>query len=152
MGLLDFFRRPPKPASPVREAAVLLTDLAGDGGFALAVVGESHYRQNFDRVCGKRIDGANNMIVQAVLVCERDNPHDPDAVRIDVEGLPVGHLSRAMAKKYRARLEALNLDERPRACRAMVRGGWDRGADDRGEYGIRLDLDLTKGRRRRPDA
>jgi hypothetical protein len=152
MGLRDFFRRPPKTTPAVREVAPLLTELAGDGGFALPVVGESHYRRNFDRVCGKTAEGANNMIVQAVLVCECDNPHDPDAVRIDVEGLPVGHLSRAMAKKYRARLAAVSLDERPRSCRAMVRGGWDRGGDDQGEYGIRLDLDLTKGRLLRPDA
>jgi hypothetical protein len=113
MGLLDFFRRPPRPTPAVREVAPLLTELAGDGGFAVAVVGESHYRRNFDRVCGTTADGANNMIVQVVLVCERDNQHDPDAVRIDVGGLPVGHLSRAMAKKYRARLAAVRSTSGP---------------------------------------
>jgi hypothetical protein len=151
MGLLDFFRRKSGPPPTVAVDAPMLADLAGDGAFALAVVGESYYRQNFDRVCGKKADGADNLIVAAVLVCEATNPHDPNAVRIDVSGLPLGHLSRAMARKYRTRLAALKLDERPRSCRGMVRGGWDRGGDDRGEYGIRLDLDLTKGRRR-PDA
>jgi hypothetical protein len=48
-------------------------------GFALELVGASHYRRNFDRVCGNTAGGASNMIVQAVLVCERDNQHDPDA-------------------------------------------------------------------------
>lgn len=148
MGLLNFFRGQSRAASTVTEDAPMLTDFDGHGGFGLAVVGESYYRQNFDRVCGKKSDGANNVIVVAVLVCEAGNSHDPNAVRIDVGGLPLGHLSRAMAKKYRARLAALNLDERPRSCRGMVRGGWDRGGEDQGEYGIRLDLDLSKGRRR----
>ena len=148
MGLLDFFRRVSGPPAAMPEDAPVLTSLSGDGGFALALVGESHYRQNFDRICGKTVDGANNMIVTAVLVCERDNPHDPDSVRVDVNGLPVGHLSRAMARKYRTRLADHQLDERRRSCRAMIRGGWDRGGDDRGEYGIRLDLHLTKARRR----
>jgi hypothetical protein len=148
MGLLDFFRRAPRPAAAVVDSAPVLTPLAGDGGFALSVVGESHYRHNFDRICGKTADGANNVIVTAVSICERDNRHDPDSVRVDVDGLPVGDLSRAMAKKYRKRLADHQLDERRRSCRAMIRGGWDRGGDDRGEYGIRLDLDLTKTRRR----
>jgi hypothetical protein len=151
MGLLDFlFRRPTGPASPPASDVPMLTVLAGGGEFALAVVGESFYRGNFERLCGRTPDGVDNFAVTAVLVCESDNAHHSEAVRIDIGGLAVGHLTRAKARTYRARLGDHGLGNGPWACQGVIRGGWDRGGDDRGDYGIWLDLDLRKHRASKP--
>lgn len=39
--------------------------------------------------------------VEAQLVLDDDNPYDPKAVRIDIRGETVGHLSRELARDYR---------------------------------------------------
>ncbi len=62
--------------------------------FPHAIVGESHYQQNIGRVAavGKRVD----------LVAEPDDPHDKNAVRVDVDGLTVGYIPRDKAKEAKA--------------------------------------------------
>ena len=45
--------------------------------------------------------------VCAVLVAEEDNPYDANAVAVWVQGLKVGHLSRANARRYRPGLLSL---------------------------------------------
>jgi hypothetical protein len=44
------------------------------------------------------------------------------------------------AKRYRENLKKNDVSLRPRSCAALIVGGWDRGGDDRGSYGVRLDL------------
>ena len=44
--------------------------------------------------------------IRAVLVPEDDNPYDPNAVAVWIDGLQVGHLSRESAQRYRPGLLA----------------------------------------------
>jgi hypothetical protein len=64
------------------------------------------------------------------------NPYDPKAVRVDIANLTVGYLSREGARAWRSSNRTTN----PYACNAVVRGGWDRGPDDQGSFGVWLDL------------
>jgi hypothetical protein len=57
------------------------------------VVGESYYQPAFHAICrGKTVPRAgdegweDSLAVAARLVAEHDNPHDPNAVRVDVQG------------------------------------------------------------------
>jgi hypothetical protein len=67
------------------------------GTFGVEVVGESHYQENLEAICGPRTENSVDLTVQATLSPEGDNPHDPQAVRVEIHGKLVGYLSREMA-------------------------------------------------------
>jgi HIRAN domain-containing protein len=123
-----------------------LPRLEGDGSFSLAIVGESRYRGNLEQVCGRRTRKGHNVETLAVLVLEEDNRHDPMAVRIDIKGQTVGHLSRDKARRYRELLSAAGLAHPEAVCRARIRGGWYRGPDGAGDFGVQLDVNLARKR------
>lgn len=117
-------------------------ELTGSDDYFVEVVGESNYQPALEDLCrGRTPDGADAYFT-AVLVPERDNPHDYNAVRVEIEGNVVGYLPRPFAKTYRGELKTLRLADTPLACKAKVTGGWDRGPDDRGHFGVRLDISL----------
>ena len=109
------------------------------GGDDLEVVGESYYQENLWRLVGPRWpDDRVRHPVYAVLVAEDDNPHDANAVAVWVQGLKVGHLSRADARRYRPGL--LGLQRRhgePVALNGVIAGGGIRG-DGPGRLGVFL--------------
>lgn len=53
----------------------------------------------------------------AYLIPEDDNPHDPKAVRVEVDGHKVGYLSRTNARRFRKRCKG------PMDCPATIVGG-----------------------------
>jgi hypothetical protein len=109
--------------------------LEGDGRYRMPVVGESFCEENFVALCGPRRPGGYERFVDACLVPENDNRHDTKAVRVEITGKKVGYLSRSMARRYRQRF-----GRRTVYCRAKIIGGWDRGGNDTGNFGVRLDL------------
>ena len=114
--------------------------LAGNGDFDFQVVGEAHCQDTLEDICGGRTeDGVNHECV-ALLVYDNGNEYDANAVAIFVEGSRVGYLPRAVAQDYRATMRTLNPEAAPVGCRAVIRGGWDRGGDDVGHFGISLDV------------
>lgn len=115
--------------------------LESDDAFPLDCVGESHYQTVLEAICGPRSVDGEDLEVPAIIALEDTNPYDPEAVRIEVEGRTVGYLSRPDARAYRRALQAAGLSE-VLGCRGRIRGGWDRGADDRGKFGIYLDIAL----------
>ena len=133
MGLIDFiFRKFSKNNKLAR--------LPGPNTYSVDVVGESHYQSALELICGGRTEESQQKIVNAVLVHEDNNAHDSNAVRIDINGMTVGYLSRSNAKEYRKILEEAGYKGINASCSAMIVGGWDRGRGDRGHFGIRLDL------------
>lgn len=114
--------------------------LGGPGLFEAPIVGESHYQGALERICGGRTRDGAEKYVDATLIQEDTNPHDPMAVRIDIHGLTVGYLSREDARSYRQRLEEAGHPDLIGVCAAVIRGGWDRGHGDKGHFGVWLDL------------
>jgi len=110
----------------------------GPGPYAVPVVGESHYQGVLEGICGGRTEGGVEEECEAELIPEDDNRYDAKAVRVEISTQIVGYLARPDASDYRKRYAA----DRVR-CAAVIRGGWDRGPDDRGHFGVYLDLDLT---------
>ncbi len=110
-----------------------------DGSDDLEVVGESYYQENLWRLVGPRWpDDRVRHHVCAVLVAEEDDPHDANAVAVWVQGLKVGHLSRANARRYRPGL--LSLQRRygqPVALNGAIAGGGIR-EDGPGRLGVFL--------------
>ena len=110
------------------------------GSYLFEVVGESHYQADLERIVGGRTEDSASFQCVGTLIPEPDNPYDPQAVRVSVDGCTVAHLSRDWAAKFNAAL--LSSGYARASCNALIVGGWDRGEDDRGHFGIKLDIVL----------
>lgn len=121
--------------------------LSGKGAYSLPVVGESHYQDALNQVCGGRTEDGHDREVTATLVLDDGNEYDELAVRVDVRGRTIGYLSRDKARTYRDRLRELRVTLPAADCPARIRGGWSREGGDDGHYGVRLDLRLSRKRR-----
>lgn len=117
--------------------------ITGPGRFAVDVAGESFYPDSFATLCGPRSAEAVNIEKRARLALQDDNPHDKQAVRVTIDGYPVGHLSREHARVFRRSVRYGELSKyEVFECAAIICGGWDKGNGDAGNYGVRLDLNL----------
>jgi hypothetical protein len=114
--------------------------LCGDGTFSFEIVGESRHQDKIEEVNGGRSEDSAETEVVALLVPEPTNLYDANAVCVHLDGWPVGYLDRGTAEKYQGELETLRLRGQMLACTAMIKGGWDRGPDDRGHFGVFLDV------------
>ena len=121
-------------SKPIREGFRSgLSETAGfdSKDFSLEVVGESNYQEALERVAGPKGKDPVDLEVAADVVCEDNNPHDKNAVRVEARGMTVGYLPREVARNWRTQVSAGRM-----SCAAVIRGGWDRGGGDQGHYGI----------------
>jgi hypothetical protein len=137
----------PKPKQPsgflpgARRSSTRCAVILGDGEFRFPIVGESHYQIEIEAIAGGRSeDGARNLLVEATLAREPTNPYDPNAVVVKIENQTVGYLSRDTAKLFCRALEESEFETV--SCEAVINGGWDRGPDDRGHFGVCLNAAL----------
>jgi hypothetical protein len=114
--------------------------LDGPGTFSIDIVGESHYQNALNSICGGKIPDGHNLIVHAELIHEDNNPYDRQAIRIDIHGMTVGYFSKKLAREYRQRITEAGYPGVTAVCDAMIVGGWKRGENDEGHYGVKLDL------------
>lgn len=111
------------------------------GRHDLEVVGESQYQDNLWRMIGGRRDDRVRVEVQAVLLAEPDNPYDPNAITVLIDGAKVGYLCREDAKAYRPGLLALGARHRALIALAGVVVGGGMRQDGPGLLGVRLSHD-----------
>jgi hypothetical protein len=114
--------------------------LTGLGTFSTQVVGESYYQENLSKICGGFTEEGVERITSANLVYADDNPNDTNAIKVEISGMQVGHLSRTEAQNYRERMKANGHAGLPATCKAKITGGWDRGSKDIGYFGVTLDM------------
>ena len=74
------------------------------GMFDVIVVGVSFYQETLEKICGNKREEGGKLIAQANIVPYDDNPHDAHAVRIEIGGETVGHLSRKNAIIWRSKM------------------------------------------------
>lgn len=109
----------------------------GDGTYRCEAVGEAQYQKSLEALAGGRSESGANTDCVAILIPEPDNAYDPNAIRVCVQDRTVGYLPRHLAVQFKGTLAAQRYAIA--ACRARIVGGWDRGPDNRGSFGIRLD-------------
>lgn len=117
--------------------------LPGPGTYEFDIVGEASYQGALEQLCGGRTEESAEHFAQAVLLLEDSNPHDNQAVRVDIQGHTVGYLSRKDARSYRAQLRKLGHRRIACWCNAKIVGGWERSRNDRGHFGVKLDLPVA---------
>jgi hypothetical protein len=99
------------------------------------VVGVSHYQEPLLAIVGAAGDERVRQAVTATLEPEPENPHDPNAVKVLVEGRHVGYLSRDDAVRYGPAVRLLREHDRVLACDAVVGGrGPDATTDNLGVF------------------
>lgn len=125
--------------------------LSGTGSFDVKAVGTSRYQRALSAISEWRyrraledpatnVGGFNHIVLWARLIHEDSNPHDHKAIRVDIDGLTVGYLDRERARYYRRKIRLAGFPCETSYCKARISGGWDRGAEDKGLFGVRLDL------------
>ncbi len=106
------------------------------GGERIEVVGESlHQDELLALAGGRRRYGGVELEALAELV---PGPEHEDIVAVLVKGRPVGRLRREDAMRFRPAVEESIREHGVATCAALVRGGWDRGGDDVGLFGVVL--------------
>lgn len=125
-----------------RAGKASMVELQGDGQYSAEVVGESHYQDALERIVGGRTkDGAEHYCV-AHLVLEEKNPHDANAVRVEIDGMQVGYLPRRYAVSYRKQIARAGYARASGVAQAVIRGGWQRRGET-GKFGVWLDIPLA---------
>jgi hypothetical protein len=68
----------------------------------MPLVGIQHYKENYAAIMKKTRKSAKGIIKwEVVLVPEDDNPHDSNAVRVDVFGYTLGYIGRDYTQEAR---------------------------------------------------
>lgn len=115
--------------------------VVGSNSYDCEVVGESRYQHALEAIVGGRGERGAQHKCHAVLRPEPDNPHDPNAVRVEVDGALVGYLPRDTAEEFTAEMNLLGY--RLAVCNAMIVGGWKATKkQEAGHFGILLDADI----------
>ena len=114
--------------------------LEGDGSYAFDIVGESHYQDALEKITGGKTEDGYEMEVKVLLVHEDGNPYDSKAVSVSIEGDIVGYLDKRIARQFRKRMAESGIPGYPAVCNALIVGGWDRGGNNQGHFGVELDL------------
>ncbi|PVM90680.1 hypothetical protein [Caulobacter endophyticus] len=107
----------------------------------MEVVGESFYQDQLEALAGGRTPYSQAIDCTAVLIPYSTNPHDANAVRVEIHGLVVGHLSRSAAMAYRDQIAALGRPQGVAEAAARIVGGWDDGEDE-GDFGVELKIQV----------
>jgi hypothetical protein len=82
------------------------------------VAGESHYQDALHEITA----GQDRLETTAALIPEPTNPHDPNAVRVEIDSRLVGYLPRAAALAYGPLVKEPAERGRTAVCEAMVSG------------------------------
>jgi hypothetical protein len=117
-----------QPHTPTRNYANINTPIE--------VVGESFYQSNIAAI----LTDANydhgrdsaNYACKAKTVPDNNNPHDKNAVKVEINGKTVGHLSRDYAKAYRKAYGLKSIE-----CNAIITGGFKKHGE-KASYGVKL--------------
>jgi hypothetical protein len=99
------------------------------------IVGEAAFQENLSRLSGGKTEDGVKQEHSAYLILDSNNPNYPNAVRIEIGGKPVGYLSADDALEYRKFVSSPKC-----GCECIIVGGWDRGADDEGHFGVKLKI------------
>jgi hypothetical protein len=71
-----------------------------EGDELIRVVGTSHYQAALLELAPRQSDEEVRVEKLASLVPEPDNPHDPQAIAVQIDGLLVGYLSRDENRRW----------------------------------------------------
>ncbi len=134
-----------RPLTKLRRGSERGVTVTLSGDREVDVVGESrHQNELLELTGGRRRYGGVEVETVAELVPEPENPADPHAVAVHIDGRHVGYLSREDVASLAPLIDESNDQQGFSSCRAIIRGGWDRGRGDVGWFGVTLLLPTSQ--------
>lgn len=124
----------------------MLVSVEGPGTFAVDVVGVSRRQAEIAAIVERHGRSGRTLTIDATLVLENSNPHDENAVRVEIDGALIGYLSRENAPRYRTDLAAAGASAATVRCQARIVGGFETATGERANFGVRLDLSPMEAR------
>lgn len=100
--------------------------------YLVDIVGEQSYQANLRKIAGPKQEKSKYVEVMARVVSEPFNAYDKNAVKIEINGLTVGYLSRNDAKLLAGKV--IN-----KTVPVLINGGW-LDNDSEGSYGVKLGI------------
>jgi hypothetical protein len=126
---------------------VLHTKLDGPGLFLFEVAGQNHYQPAILQLLQGRFQESEALestaqsaehYVTAILRSEPSNPHDCNAIAVEISGLKVGYLDRLTAAKLTNQSKRLGFDRIEATCKAKLSGYRSHG-DQAAKVNVMLD-------------
>lgn len=111
--------------------------LIGSTGDGIKAAGTSHHQTALLRLAGKKGQFSKNERFRVLLIPEPDNPHDPNAVRVQFKELLLGYLPKKHAAEYLSQTSAAGYHNATSNVSADIIGGW-KSERDEGSFGLRL--------------
>jgi hypothetical protein len=93
-----------------------------EGEELVRTVGVSHYQPALLELTGAREGDEVRVDVRVALVPQPDNPHDPNAVAVEIDGRLVGYLSRDDAVVWQPIVQVVADHGALAVCDAMIAG------------------------------
>ena len=101
-----------------------------NASYSYNIVGEQSYQNNLKKIAGPKEEESKFFECYAKVSSEPFNQYDKNAVKVEINGLLVGYLSKGEAAKLAGKV--IN-----KTVPAVIDGGWF-DADSEGSYGVKL--------------
>ncbi|MEQ1156846.1 hypothetical protein [Acinetobacter johnsonii] len=98
--------------------------------YAYNIVGEQSYQNNLKKIAGPKEEESKFFECYAKVSSEPFNQYDKNAVKVEINGLLVGYLSKSEAAKLSSKVVNKTVP-------AVIDGGW-KDEESTGSYGVKL--------------
>ncbi|EEY97767.1 HIRAN domain-containing protein [Acinetobacter johnsonii] len=98
--------------------------------YAYNIVGEQSYQNNLKKIAGPKEEESKFFECYAKVSSEPLNQYDKNAVKVEINGLLVGYLSKSEAAKLSSKVVNKTVP-------AVIDGGW-KDEESTGSYGVKL--------------
>ena len=98
--------------------------------YAYNIVGEQSYQNNLKKIAGPKEEESKFFECYAKVSSEPFNQYDKNAVKVEINGLLVGYLSKGEAAKLAGKVVNKTVP-------AVIDGGW-KDEESTGSYGVKL--------------
>lgn len=109
-----------------------------EDGYSSKVAGTSHYQDELLSICGGHNRDGHAHETIAMLVRDPENLHDPNAIKVEIEGRCVGFLPKQQVEQVAADMDSEGFSRS--RVEAQVVGGWRTNQYDQGSFGVRLKM------------
>lgn len=101
-----------------------------NASYSYNIVGEQSYQNNLKKIAGSKEEESKFFECYAKVSSEPFNQYDKNAVKVEINGLLVGYLSRGEAAKLAGKVVNKTVP-------AVIDGGW-KDEESTGSYGVKL--------------
>ena len=99
-------------------------------GYNFDIVGEQSYQKNLAKIAGEKEDKSKFFECYAKVSSEPFNKYDKNAIKVEINGLLVGYISKVEAVRLAGKVVNKTVP-------AVINGGWVDN-DSEGSYGVKL--------------